>query len=263
MADRKFVQLEHDGPVAIVTLNRPDRLNAMGDEMDAEFWSALEEVRGWPDARVIVWRAEGRAFCAGRDLNDLGQNRPEGMTNLQFITRGHAYTHELLVRSRLPIVVGIQGWCIGGGFERTLLCDLRVASDDAKFRLPELLHGVICDSGGTARLFQMCGHGLVADLVMTGRTLTAEEALHHGIVSRVVPRDRLDDEVMEVATTIAKMPPLGVRLHRELVAELGRDAVATSIERELLGQMVMYNSEDFAELRAARAEEREPVFRGT
>jgi enoyl-CoA hydratase/carnithine racemase len=261
--EEQFVRVEQRGAVAVVTLDRPDRLNAMGDTMDAQFWAALVDVYARPEVRVVLWRGEGRAFSAGRDLNDLGKNRPAGMSDYQFISAGHGHTHELLVPSPVPVVVAIQGWCIGGSFERTLLCDLRIAADDAKFRLPELLHGLIPDSGGTARLFQMCGHGVVADLVMTGRVMDADEALRHGVVSRVVPRDRLDEEAMTVAEAIATLPPVAVRMHREVLGTLATAPVASSLRQELLGQMLVYQSADFAELRAARAEDRAPVFRGT
>ena len=263
MVTEHFVRLDRAGPVAVVTLGRPERLNAMGDAMDAQFWDVLTEISESLDVRCVLWRAEGRAFSAGRDLNELGQNRPDGLSDYQFISRGHAFTNELLLRSRVPIVVAIQGWCIGGTFERTLLCDLRIAADDARFRLPELSHGLITDSGGTARLFQMCGHGVAADLVMTGRVMEADEARSYGVVSRVVPRDTLDDEGMQIAQSIAKLPPLAVRLHRQILASLGTPTVAASIAEELLSQMLIYGSSDFAEFRTARAEEREPVYRET
>jgi enoyl-CoA hydratase/carnithine racemase len=257
-----FVRVEQEGPVAIVTLDRPDRLNAMGDTLDTQFWAALDDIYGRPDVRVIVWRGEGRAFSAGRDVNDLGM-RPPGVSDYQYIAAGHRRTEELLIPPRLPIVVAIQGWCIGGSFERALLCDLRIAADDARFRLPELVHGLIPDSAGTSRLFQMCGHGVVTDLVMTARVMDAEEALRLGVVSRVVARDRLDGEAMDVARTIAAMPPLAVRVHRQVLSSLGTAAVAASLHEELLGQNLVYRSEDFAEFKAARSEQREPVYRGT
>jgi enoyl-CoA hydratase/carnithine racemase len=169
----------------------------------------------------------------------------------------------MLIPPKVPVICAIQGWCIGGGFERTLLCDVRIAADDAKFRLPELEHGVIPDSGGTARLFQICGPGLVSDLVLTGRVLDAEEALRHGIVSRIVPRDDLDALGLEIARAVARLPPLAVRAWRQNLNELSVPAVAQSLHAELLAQMLVYRSDDFAELKQARLDEREPVYRVT
>ena len=260
--EERFVRVEYAGRVGVVTLDRPERLNAMGDTMDIQFWEALREVYGRPEVRAVLWRAEGRAFSAGRDLNDLGV-RPEGTTDYQYVSDGHAKTHDLLVPPPIPVVVAIQGWCIGGSFERALLCDIRIASKDAKFRLPELSHGLVPDSGGTARIFQMCGHGVASDLVLSGRMMDAEEALRHGIVSRVVEREELDEQAMDLATQIAEQPPLAVKLHRQLLANLGSEEVARSLREELLAQMLVYQSADFAELKSSRAEGRDPEFRGT
>jgi enoyl-CoA hydratase/carnithine racemase len=143
------------------------------------------------------------------------------------------------------------------------LCDVRIAADDAKFRLPELAHGLIPDSGGTARLFQICGPSLVSDLVLTTRVLDADEALRHGIVSRVVPRADLDHEAHRVASTIASMSPLAVRAWRQILLDISTPTVQKAIHDELLAQMLVYTSEDFAEFRAARAEDRPPNYRIT
>src|SRR5690606_37144743 len=257
-----FIDLRFEQNLAILTLDRPDRLNAMGDEMDGQFWAALDDIYARDDVRCILWRAEGRAFSAGRDVTDLG-NRGPGESDYHYISNGHAQTHRLLVPPKVPIVCAIQGWCIGGSFERTLLCDMRVAADDARFRLPELAHGLIPDSGGTARLFQMCGHGLVTDLVLTGRVMDAEEALRHGVVSRVVPRDQLDEVALEAARTIASHPPLAVHAWRQGLLDLAAPTVTTALHAELLAQMLVYKSDDFAEFKRARAEQRAPEYRNT
>lgn len=257
-----YIDIRYEDQLAVLTLNRPDRLNAMGDEMDGQFWAALDEIYARDDIRCVLWRAEGRAFSAGRDVNDLG-NRPPGQTDYQYISAGHGQTHRLLVPPKVPIVCAIQGWCIGGSFERTLLCDMRVASDDAKFRLPELAHGLIPDSGGTARLFQMCGHGIATDLVLTGRVMDADEALRHGVVSRVVPRDELDDAALEVARTIASHPPLAVHAWRQGMLDLATPTITTALHAELTAQMLVYKSDDFAEFKQARSEGRPPQYRNT
>jgi enoyl-CoA hydratase/carnithine racemase len=256
------VRVDHEGHVAVLTVDRPDRLNAMSDAMEDKFFAAFAEIDANDDVRCVLWRAEGRAFSSGRDLKDLG-NRAPGQSDYHYIPRGHAATHRLLVPTKVPVVCAIQGWCIGGVFERTLLCDMRIASTDAKFRLPELAHGLVPDSGGTARLFQMCGHGLVTDLVLTGRTLDADEALRHGIVSRLVERDRLDAEAMEIATAIASAPPLAVRAWRQNLLDMSMPLVTKSLHDELSAQMLIYKSDDFAEFKKARAEGRPPVYRTT
>jgi enoyl-CoA hydratase/carnithine racemase len=256
------VRVDYDGHLAVLTVDRPEQLNAMSDFMEGQFWAAFEELEQRDDVYCVLWRAEGRAFSAGRDVTELG-NRGPGESDYRYIATGHGFTHRFLVPPRVPIVCAIQGWCIGGVFERTLLCDVRIAADDAKFRLPELAHGLIPDSGGTARLFQICGPSLVSDLVLTTRVLDAEEALRHGIVSRVVARDELDDEARKVATTIAGMSPLAVRAWRQNLLDAATPPITKALHDELLAQMLVYTSEDFAEFRAARAENRPPKYRLT
>jgi enoyl-CoA hydratase/carnithine racemase len=178
------------------------------------------------------------------------------------MTRGHAGI-QTIWEIEAPIIVPIQGWALGGSFQRALLCDIRIATPDAKFMLPEVGHGVIPDTGGVAVLHQICGPGLVADMVLTGRRLSAEEALHHGIVSRIVEPDELDATAREMAEKIAASPAVAVKLARKVISHLGRPAVRTSMDDELIYQTFLNKSDDFAEFRAARAEDREPNYKGS
>lgn len=254
------VKLELDGAVAIVSLNRPDRHNAFNDEMDGRFFDVLAELHERPDVRCVVWRGEGKSFSSGRDTKELGQ-RAKGESDLEFIEAGHIKT-KLLWTMPVPIVVALKGYALGGSFERALLCDMRIASTDTKMALPEVGHGVIPDSGGTARLFQMAGHGFAADMALTGRVIGAEEALQHGIVSRVVEPAKLDEETLAIAHEIAKRSPLAVKFSRAVLSSLATPAVVSSMHEEMLGQTVLFASEDYKELKAARVEGREPKFRG-
>ena len=128
--------------------------------------------------------------------------------------------------------MAIQGWAIGGSFQRALMCDIRVAAEDARFMLPELGHGVIPDTGGMGVLAQMCGHGLVSDMVLTGRRLDAGEALRFGIVSRVVPKEELDATVLEMAEQVAAADPRAVALARRVIGNLVRPGIASSMADE-------------------------------
>lgn len=254
------VRIDYEGAVAVVSLNRPDRHNAFNDEMDAAFFDALEDVAARTDVRCVTWRGEGKSFSSGRDTTELGF-RAKGESDLEFIEAGHART-KILWEMPVPIVVALKGWVIGGSFERALLCDMRIAADDAKMRLPEVEHGVIPDSAGAARLFQMAGHGIATDMALTSRVMTAEEALRHGVVSRVVPAAELDATVMEVAQAIASRPPLAVKFARAVIQGLATPEVVRTLHEEKLGQTVVFGSEDYREQKAARAEGREPKFRG-
>jgi enoyl-CoA hydratase/carnithine racemase len=144
-----------------------------------------------------------------------------------------------------------------------LLCDIRVAAEDARFMLPEVGHGVIPDTGGVARLFQICGHGVAADLVLTGRPMLADEALAHGVVSRVVPPEALDDTVREMAEKVVAAPAVTVKMARRVLGHLAEPEVRSSMAEELVAQTFISRSDDMAELRAARAEDRPPVYTGS
>ena len=255
-----LVTLEVDGPIAILSNNRPEKHNAANDAMDACLWARLRELHQQPDVRVVLWRGEGKSFSSGRDTTELGI-RTEDVTDFEFIERGHAQTR-LFFSLPMPIIAVLKGWVIGGSFERALLCDLRIAGEGARMMLPEIRHGVVPDSGGTARLFQMAGHGLVADLALTGRPMDAEEALRHGIVSRVVADDELDAVALELAREIAERPPFAVKMFRRTLGRLAEPEVWRSMQEESVAQAMVFGSDDYAEMKAARADGRAPSFRG-
>jgi enoyl-CoA hydratase/carnithine racemase len=255
-----LIELEIEENVAIVTNNRPEKHNAANDEMDRELFDALEEIHGRPEVRVVLWRGEGKSFSSGRDTSQIGV-RSEDITNFEFIERGHRRT-QLFLTCPAPIVVAMKGWVIGGSFERALLADMRIAGESAKMMLPEIKHGVVPDSGGTARLFQMAGHGLIADLAMTGRAMDAGEALRHGVVSRVVPDEDLDDVSREICNEIAANPPFAVKMFRRTLGRIAHPLVQRTMQEESMAITALYETDDYSEMRAARAEGRAPKYRG-
>src|SRR5665213_3532429 len=244
--ERDLVRLDVDGPVAVITNNRPEKHNAMSDEMDRRLWEVLAEVHAMPELRAIVWRGEGKSFSSGRDTGQIGI-RVEDISDLEFIERGHRPT-QMFLTMPCPIICALKGWVIGGAFERALLCDLRVAAVGTRMMLPEVIHGVIPDSGGTARLFQMVGHGVAADLALTGRVMTAEEALTHGIISRLVAdEEELDAVTRQMADTIAAAPAFTVKMARRTLYGLGVHEVQRSIAEEAVAQSMVFASRDYAE----------------
>ncbi len=256
------VRLEYDGAIAVLTNDHPEKHNAFDDAMDLQLFEALAELKARPDVRAVVWRGEGRSWSSGRDVGSIGTNVDTSVTHHELMQRGHAGILQVFDLAA-PIIVAIQGWAIGGSFQRALLCDVRIAAEDARFMLPEVGHGVIPDTGGVARLYQMCGHGVVSDMVLTGRTMEAAEALAHGVVSRVVPRDELDDTAMAMAAKVAAAPAVTVKLARRVIRHLSEQAVRSSMEDELIYQTFLNRSDDFAEMKAARAEGRPPVYTGS
>ena len=255
------VRLSIDGPIAVITNDYPEKRNAFTDDMDLRLFEILGELQERPDVRAVIWRGEGHSFSSGRDVSSIGVQQGE-LTHHELMTRGHRGIQQLFDLDA-PIIVAMQGWSIGGSFQRALLCDIRVAADDARFMLPEVGHGVIPDTGGVGRLFQICGPGLVSDMVLTGRSMDAAEALTHGIVSRVVARDTLDDTVFEMAERIAATPAVTVKMARRVIRHLAEPQIRSSMAEELIAQTFINGSHDFAEFREARAAERDPSYRGS
>jgi enoyl-CoA hydratase/carnithine racemase len=255
------ILLEIDGPIATITNNNAEKHNAFDDEMDAALFGIIAELRDRSDVRAVIWRGEGKSWSSGRDVGSIGVRKTE-LTHHELMVRGHTGIQQLWSLDA-PVIVAIHGWAIGGSFQRALLCDIRIAAGDARFMLPELGHGVIPDTGGVSVLYEMCGHGLVSDMVLTGRRLDAHEALAHGIVSRVVPGEALDATAREMAEKIAATPTVAVKLARRVISHLARPAVSASMDDELIYQTFLNRSDDFAEFRAARAEDRRPRYTGS
>jgi enoyl-CoA hydratase/carnithine racemase len=255
------VHLEIDGHVATITNDNPDKHNAFDDDMDAQLFAAFAELTGRTEIRAVIWRGVGKSWSSGRDVGSIGTNRTD-MTHHELMTRGHKGIQQIW-DIEAPIICAMQGWALGGSFQRALMCDIRICSPDARFMLPEVGHGVIPDTGGMGVLYEMCGHGVVSDMVLTGRPMSAEEALGHGIVSRIVPGDELDDTAREMADKIAASPMVAVKLARRVISHLSRPAIRSSMEDELIYQTFLNKSEDFAEFRAARDEARTPDYRGS
>lgn len=281
------VLLEVIGGVAVLSLNRPDTHNALDDEVDGLFFRYLDLLRTDRDVRVVVWRANGASFSTGRALaghageggdgngngNGHGHDPGNGNGGARTGTRHHEmgisdfdlldraqWAMRLLYEFPVPIICALKGWSLGTAFERALLCDIRVAGDGATLALPALDHGLLPDSAGVAKLFEIGGSALALDLALTGRRLDAREALELGLVSQVVPDDALDDAVLDLAAGIAARPPLVVRLVREHVQALAGAGVRGTLGRELVGQTMVLASRDRREQRRARAEDRSPRY---
>jgi enoyl-CoA hydratase len=255
------VRLEVDGPIAVITNDNPEKRNAFNDDMDLRLFEILTELKGRKDVRAIIWRGEGHSFSSGRDVAAIGGNQVE-MTHHELMTRGH-WGIQQVFEIEAPIIVAMQGWSIGGSFQRALLCDIRVATTDARFMLPETGYGVIPDTGGVSRLYEICGPGVASDMVLTGRAMDASEALAHGIVSRVVESDELETTVREMAERIASSPAVTVKMARRVIRHLSEPQVRSSMAEELIAQTFINKSDDYAEFRAAKAEEREPRYTGS
>jgi enoyl-CoA hydratase/carnithine racemase len=255
------VRLDIDGPIATITNDNPDKHNAFDDEMDAQLFAILAELAGRSDVRAVIWRGEGKSFSSGRDVGSIGTLQVP-LSHHELMRRGHRGI-QTLWDIDAPVIVACKGWVMGGSFQRALLCDVRVAAEGTRFRLPEVGYGVIPDTGGVAVLHQMCGPGLVSDMVLTGRVLSADEALAHGVVSRLVPETELDATVREMAEQVAQAPAVTVKMAREVIRHLSVPAIRASMADEMIYQTFVNKSDDLAEMRAARAEDRAPRYTGS
>jgi enoyl-CoA hydratase/carnithine racemase len=255
------VLFEVNGPVAVITNNNPEKRNAFDDDMDARLFEILTELKGRRDVRAVIWRGEGKAWSSGRDVSVIGNNVTP-LSHHELMTRGHRGILQVFELD-IPIIVAIHGWAIGGSFQRALLCDIRIAAEGTRFMLPEVGHGVIPDTGGMGRLFQICGSGVASDLVLTGRAMGVEEAFGHGIVSRIVPPESLDEVAWEMANKVAASPAITVKMARRVLQHLSEPGVRSSMADELIYQTFINKSSDFAEFKEATAESREPHYTGS
>ncbi len=255
------ITMEIEGSIATITNRNPDKHNAFDDEMDAALFGYLAELKQRPEIRAVIWQGEGKSFSSGRDVGSIGTNKTE-LSHHELMRRGIRGIQQLWDLDQV-FIVACKGWVMGGSFQRALLCDLRIAAEGTRFRLPEVGHGVIPDTGGMGALHAICGPGVVSDLVLTGRIMPATEALTHGIVSRIVPDTELDSTVREMAEQVAASSAVAVKMARTVIRHLSIPAIRASMEDEMIFQTFVNRSDDSAELRTARSEGRPPVWTGS
>jgi enoyl-CoA hydratase len=256
MAD-SLVLVERDGPIAVVLLNRPDQLNALSDELMEELVSALTELDRDEGVRAIVLGGSERAFAAGADIGELAQASAIDLYYQRRIERWDA------IRGLwTPLIAAVSGYCLGGGCELAMACDLIVASESAQFGQPETGLGIIPGAGGTQRLTRAVGKAVAMDVILSGRRLSADEALAAGLVARVVPKEAWLEEAKGLATEIAKRGPVGTRLAKESVDRAFETTLTAGLEAERRALYLAFASEDAKEGLTAFTEKRRPEFKG-
>lgn len=252
-----------DGPIATITLNRPEKLNAFGGSMRDDILSALDTAAGDGGIRVLVVTGEGRGFSAGGDIRRLkhlrDNNDEEGFRAI--LQKGQNITRAMRSLPK-PVIAAVNGPCAGAGFSFALGCDIRIASEAATFGPSFALIGLHPDWGGSWFLPRLAGSAKACELVFTGAMIPAGEAGRIGLVNRVVPHQELMPAVMELAGKIAENPPGVLRLAKESIYRSLNSDLETAFARENEVQLECFHSEDFLEGVNAFVEKRKPQFRG-
>ena len=259
MASYETLLVERRDRVAVVTINRPQKLNALNIQTRQEGAAALDELRDDDSVRVVVITGAGeKAFVAGADIAEF-----EGRTA---VTQREVMTGRSLFTAvdmfPKPVIAMINGFCLGGGCELALSCDLRIASDNAKFGQPEINLGIIPGGGGTQRLTRLVGEGKAMELILTGDMIDAQTAYNLGLVNMVVPATDLDAKTMEIAGRIAEKSPVALRLAKEAVKLASRSNLDEGLRREVDLFAICFSSADKDEGVRAFLEKRKPEFKG-
>jgi len=244
-----------EGAVAIVTLNRPKALNALNSELLAELVALLEAIDADDTLHATVLTGSERAFAAGADIKEM---QPKGFIDM-FSSDFAAIGGDRVARCRKPTIAAVSGYALGGGCELAMMCDIIIAADTAKFGQPEITLGTIPGIGGTQRLTRAIGKSKAMDLCLTGRTMDAAEAERSGLVSRVVPADKLMEEALSAAEKIAAMSRPAAAMAKEAINRAFETPLSEglNVERNLFHST--FALEDRSEGMAAFIEKRKPV----
>ena len=268
---RAFVRVEFPAPaptsaaplaslegVALVTLDRPEALNALSFDLLDDLVAALQSLDADPSCRAVVITGSGtRAFAAGADIRELAPQ-----TSASLHAGGRFGVWDRLAKIGLPLIAAVRGFALGGGFELAMACDMIVAAEDASFGQPEIKIGVMPGAGGTQRLTRAVGKARAMGLILTGRTMSAAEAATAGLVTTVVPAESTVDSALELAGRIATMSPLAIRAAKAAILDAAEGSLHDGFARERDAFFRLFDSQDQAEGMAAFTEKRPPVWSG-
>jgi enoyl-CoA hydratase len=243
--------------VAHIQLNRPKELNALNLQLMTELKDALKILDADDSVRVIVISGNEKAFAAGADIKQMA-----GKTAMDMFNTDQFSTWDAIKKTKKPLIAAVSGFALGGGCELVMLCDLIVASETARFGQPEIKIGVMPGAGGTQRLTRAVGKALAMEMVLTGRFITAEEALQAGLINRIVPVELYLQEAVKLAEEIAAQSPLAVKMAKESVLKAFDSSLEEGLHFERKNFYLLFASDDQKEGMQAFIEKRTPIFQG-
>ena len=253
------ILVERRGRVGIITINRPEKRNALNIQTRAEGAAALDELRGDDSVLVVVITGAGdKAFIAGADIAEFAERTAITQREVM-LERGLFNAIDSFPK---PVIAMVNGYCLGGGCEVALACDIRIASETASFGQPEINLGIIPGGGGTQRLPRLVGEGKAMELILTGEIIDAQTAFNIGLVNHVVPADQLETKTMEIANRMAEKSPIALRLAKEAVRLASRSNIDEGLRREVDLFALCFSSEDKDEGVGAFLQKRKPEFKG-
>jgi enoyl-CoA hydratase len=252
----QHILTEIDGHVALVRLNRPRALNALNAALMDELVGALEAFDADDAIRAIVITGDDRAFAAGADIKEMA-----GASAIDMQQGRRLGQWERIRKLRKPLIAAVSGFCLGGGNELAMTCDLIVAAESARFGQPEINIGVIPGAGGTQRLTHALGKARAMELILTGRPITAREAHAAGLVTKVVPNEACLDEAKALAREIASKPPIAVQLAKDAILKSFDLTIEQGLDYERKNFYLLFATEDMREGMAAFLEKRTANFK--
>jgi enoyl-CoA hydratase/carnithine racemase len=253
-----FINLEFDGPLALLRLNRPAKLNAITPEMLGDLGRAVARIESEDGPRAVILSGEGKAFSVGADINVWSELSPEAFRR-HWVGDGHR-AFERLARCRLPVVAALHGMVLGGGLELALAADLRVAEENTLLALPEASLGTVPGWGGTQRLPMLIGAPRAKQMMLTADRVDARTAERWNLVNQVTPPGQAFDRAREVARRIARMSPISVEIAKSLID--GSGGAGLGVTLETLAGVATIATSDIKEGIAALREKRDPKFEG-
>ena len=260
MEFRDILYTKEDG-IATITLNRPQALNALTATMAREWMMALMDAANDDQVKAVVLTGAGRAFCAGRDMR-YGEDEVKPFSFSTKEKHGKMNIDSALAALDKPYIGAINGAAVGGGMDYASMCDIRIASERAKFSMAYVRMGLTPGAGGGYFLPRIVGIANACELIWTGRMIDAQEALRIGYVSKVVAHDELEAATKELATRLAKGPAIAIRLAKRLIYRCLELDLAKAIEEHQKAMLIALNTEDAKEGPRAWIEKREPIFKG-